>query len=385
MSTVDPSTLTIADIKKWDGTEMRKQMAHSETRAKIVELLAGLSRQDVEKIAAEQEAAAAAAAAQQPIVEKTPEEVAAEAEAEAARLQAEAAERLRQEEAAKPKKFAVDYQVKDEDGNPIGRPTHLEATTEEELRNKLIEAHTQATRAFHRLKKQKVSFKEQQQPAAPAQITNEQLLAAIEDAKGDDPKKVLEAQRIVLEAERAKLAQERENARQLQVSYAFIAKHVADYNNCEANNKLMFDYLVENNLQWTSDNLEIALQALESELAPVARPAAVVEVANPPVTPVQQQQPAAQPVQQVVTAPNPPAVAANPTPAAPRAGVNSGIIPGQTTSGVRPQVSKSAPKLTVEEMKSWDGKTMRMKMQNPAIRAEIEALAATLKSKHRSA
>src|SRR5271157_1853519 len=57
------------------------------------------------------------------------------------------------------KKIVREYQVRDEEGNPIGRPTHLEAWTTDEMYEKMQTAHENATRAFHRLKKQKLQFK----------------------------------------------------------------------------------------------------------------------------------------------------------------------------------------------------------------------------------
>jgi hypothetical protein len=183
-----------------------------------------------------------------------------------------------------PKKIVVDYQVRDEAGNPIGRPTHLEASTEEEMRAKLITAHEQATRAFHRLKAQKVqSLKDVQQrtpetAVVPSQLSDADLINAIKELKSEDPVKALEAHRRLTKAETDKVAAEKqveldkinELRRQEQVSFKFLSDHKHDFNNCEANIKLIKEYFEENQLPWTSDNLEVAFHALESELAPVA-------------------------------------------------------------------------------------------------------------------
>src|SRR5579859_2607683 len=63
---------------------------------------------------------------------------------------------------APPKKFQneagkwfVDYQPMDETGKPIGRKTHLEADTPEELIEKQQQAHLEATRAYFRIKNAK--------------------------------------------------------------------------------------------------------------------------------------------------------------------------------------------------------------------------------------
>lgn len=383
---VTPATLTLAHIAKWDGTEMSRQMSHPEMREAITNVLKGKTLADVE--------AAARAAVQQPIVEPTdppaltPEEQAtadAAAQAEADRVaQEQEAVRKAAEEAAKPKKVSIDYQVRDEEGNPIGRPTHLEAATEEELRVKLIEAHTQATRAFHRLKKQKLTFKPAEQPTAKVGMSDQDLLAAMRDVRSDDAVKALEAQKKITknevdkqrEEERAQTAALQEELRQKQVSLSFLHAHANDFNNCQANVKLVGDYIQNNELEWTLDNLEIAFNALESELAPVVKPVAPVAPVNPapapapaPAVTTQVTPPAVQPQ---VIAPAP-AAAPNPAPAAPRPGVNGGLVPGQQ-SGSRPAVKPAG--LTAEEIRSWDGATMAKHMANPAMRAKIDAFVA---------
>jgi hypothetical protein len=327
---------------------------------------------------------------EQPIVEttieQTPEELAAAEEARVAAEQAEVQRLADEQEAARkasePKKFTVDYQVKDEDGTPLGRPTHLEAASQEELIEKIKEAHTQATRAFHRLKKQKVSFREQPAAPAPAQASDAELLSYMRDLKSDDPQKQLDAVRKVqkFEADKTKaeadqkIAEVNELRRQEQVSYRFLTSHKHDFNNCEANIKLVKDYFEHEELAWTSDNLEIAFHALELELAPVESVQAI-----PPVNPVVIAQ-VIPPAAAVVVQPPPPAPAqvtapANPAPITPRPGVNGGLVPGQNAA-IRPAATSSKG-LTVEEIRSWDGPTMRAKMRNPVLRAQIEAFAAS--------
>ena len=183
--TADPATLTFAEIAKWSGTEMRNQMTHPQVRAAVIELLKNRSLAEVQQI--EQPPAVP----EVPVL--SPEEQAAADEATALAAQQAEADRIAVEqlaaakaaadaEAAKPKKIVLDYQIKDEDGNPIGRPTHLEATNDEEMRLKMIEAHTQATRAFHRLKKQKLTFAKEPEAPKP-DMTDKELLDAINDVK----------------------------------------------------------------------------------------------------------------------------------------------------------------------------------------------------------
>jgi hypothetical protein len=171
------------------------------------------------------------------------------------------------------------------------------------------------------------------------------------------------------------------------VSLAFLRSHINDFNNCKANVEMIAKYLEENKLEWTTDNLELAFVAKESELAPVERPVAPVVPANPvvTVTPTVVAVPAAPVVtapvvpaapvvvQPVVAAPAPVTPPANPVVIAPRPGVNAGIIPGQN-SGIRPAAQPTG--LTAEEIKSWDAATMRKNMKNPSMRAQIEKFVA---------
>lgn len=365
-----PENLTFEDIKKWDGAEMRRHMATT-LRPHIIQIISSRPLAEVEAAAAEQPP--------EPVAppEPVPDDSAALL-AEAQRL----ADAQRAAEAAAvpvvPKKIVVDYQVTDEEGNPIGRPTHLEAATWEEMHVKQKEAHIQATRAFHRLKKQKVSFKEPQAPAPPVELSDAEMLSAIRDIKSEDPKTALaavrkinqvEAARVKAEAD-AEVAKTNELARQERVSFTFLKNHLHDFNNCEANVNLIKGYFEEQQLAWTVDNLEIAFHALESELAPVVKPVTpAAAVVNPPPAVVPPTTVAAQPVvAPVVTPPAPTPVVVNPPAADPRPGVNGGLVPGQNSA---PRPAPKTSGLTDEEVRSWDGPTMRLKMKNPILRAQI--------------
>jgi len=383
-----PETLTYQDILKWSAPEMKQKSRLPEWSDAINQVLLRQSEQLVEATAAQAEGIVVPvedAPAEVPPV-PTAEEVAAAAEAtrvaaeaEVARVAAEAEAARVAAEAVKPKKIVVDYQVKDEDGNPIGRPTHLEATSEEEMRLKLIEAHTQATRWGDRLKKQKISTLKEQQPVTPPAtgMSDEELLAAMADIKSGDQAKALEAQRRITKAEvDRQLADERakkaEFDRQLKASQEFLANHRHDYNPCDANTGIMQAYFRDNKLPWTLGNLEIAFEDLQSKFAPVVKQTPVEAPAIPAAPEVVvPTAPAAQPVvQPVVAAPAPVVAPAIPAPAAPRPGVNGGIMPGQN-SGSRPPVKPAG--LTMAQINAWDAKTMRVNMRNPQLRPQIEA------------
>lgn len=375
---ITPETLTFDIIKSWDGATMKKYMQHPSMREAIYKVVQSQSLSAVEEAQAQ--------------IDSTPvvDDAEVKAAEEAARVAAAQAEAQRVAEAsAASKKIVVEYQATDEEGNPIGRPTHLEASSHEEMIGKMKEAHIQATRAFHRLKKQKVqSLREvNNQPVAPAvaqTMSDADLLATVKDLKSDDPQKALEAHRKLNRAEAAKIQAEAdarvsaadELRRQEKVSYAFLKAHQNDFNNCEANVSLIKDYFQQNELAWTLDNLEIAFHALENELAPVAVSVAATPPANPAPVVAPVATPAAAQAQPVATAPVVTTPPANPAPAQPRPGVNGGIVPGQN-SAVRPAATPKG--LTMDEINSWDGSTMRTKMRNPQIRAEIERVVAEAK------
>lgn len=369
MSKYTAETLTRADIASWTGPEMRQYMA-SPLRETIIKLVSGISMEEAAQIQDQQRKNELDALSNEETPEQKAEKEAAEAaRVETERLQAEVARQAAENAKAK-QKIVVDYQIKDEDGNPIGRPTHLEADTEDEMRAKIIDAHTHATRAFHRLKKVKANFKDEQ--PIKAGMTDEEIQAEIGKLK-DDPAAV--QARITEEVNKRVEASRLETERQIRVSQQFLNAHKEDFYNCQANVDLIKEYFHTNNLSWTYDNLEIAFNALESKLAPVVvEPAAPVAPANPaaPVVPTTTT-PAVPPVvQPTVPATVQPATPVNPVVVEPRPGVNGGIIPGQTGT-VRPNVGTTQPTgLTAEEISSWDGPTMRAKMGNRAIRPLIE-------------
>jgi len=117
--------------------------------------------------------------------------------------------------------------------------------------------------------------------------------------------------------------------RQETASFEFLTRHTNDFNNCAANIALIKDYFAEHRLKWTRENLEKAFLELKQKLAPV--PGAVIT--TPP------------------SAPEPPPPPVPATPAQPVADL---------------------PGLSMKEIDSWDGQTMRRKMADPAARKQID-------------
>jgi hypothetical protein len=354
-------------IRKLSGAELVDAYRDPAIRSKIVEVM-NTPDPTPEEIQAAEEAQAAQAA----LVEQTRLEAEENAEKERLRVEAESAP-VPIAPVPEKKKIVLDYQVTDEKGIPIGRPTHIEAWTLEELIEKQKEAHVQATRYAHRLKTRqgKATFQEQVVPG-PARMSDEELIQAADDLKSTDPVISAAAQRKIENdakaAEKAALELEKENVRQQTVSLAFLRNHITDFNSCKANANIMSDYIKSNNLEWTEDNLELAFLATESQLAPIPQSVSAAPVIQPT--------PAANPVVEApvvaaaaptVTAPSAP-VPANPVPVVSKRPAG-GIEPGVTLTGRQPVTR--APGLTMKDIAKWDGPTMRAKMKDPVQRAEI--------------
>jgi chemotaxis protein histidine kinase CheA len=427
------SELTYADVKKMSGQQMKDILAHPEGKIKLDELIAaeiarkGAKAADLiaEQAAADSEAARVAAEAEaaagtvlaEPVAPAattpTPEEeaavkAAADAEAarvatetEAARVQAEAAVKaLQAAEAAKtPQRHVYDYQVRDADGNPIGNKTHLEATSAEELEQKKQESYRQAVLAIDRLKKQKPTFRQPE----PIVATQAELDEAAVNLASEDPKvraaAVTKLAGAAVEVEKAKTRLAEINATQAKESYTFLREHIGDYNNCEANNNMLAKFLEDNNLEWTATNLGIALGNIEAQLAPVIRREVAAPASEPPATnpapavqpvatatavpaaaPAAPAAPASTPAAAVPAAPAAPAApVVNPTPAAPakRPGVNAGLVPGTTLTGVAPVPKSAAQTRTdlIKELKTMSADEMKRRHKlDPKFYDKINAL-----------
>lgn len=293
------------------------------------------------------------------------------------------------------KKIVREYQVRDESGNPIGRPTHLEAWSAEEMLDKMQAAHENATRAFHRLKKQKLQFKEQEQNRL---LSPEEVKAVA--AKALEAKDATEAEKVVrsivendFKQKEVEIQKKRDFQEGVAIGNSFLRNHLYDYNACEANHKALAAYLREHGLDYTLDNLEAAFIDLtdQGELVPVpkagtsrpvetttntpsttaapavAAPAEIPPAAAAAATPAAVAQPtvapeASQPaVEATVTTP----VATQPNAATPtrRLGVNGSLQPG-TMSANRPSAvdPAQARREFMRELKSMNAEVMKKKL-----------------------
>lgn len=134
----------------------------------------------------------------------------------------------------------VEYDVFNTDGKKIGT-TRLTGKTEREVWKKVQASHAEATAAIERLRKKRTPIYK------PGSITPDE----------DATRKAQEAE-AAANAERQHLMGER-------ISLNFMRNHIRDYWPCEANSKLMADFLTSHQLTWCEENLEIAFQALDAE------------------------------------------------------------------------------------------------------------------------
>src|ERR1017187_1576512 len=165
-------------------------------------------------------------------------------------------------------KLVLTYQARDEAGNPIGRSTYLEGKSWLELVTKERAAHENAVRFSERLKKQKVTIKKED-PNEVKPLTEAELVQFQEDLKGEDRDKSAKAAKQIREVEANNAIR---GAAEAKASYEFLTAHIQDYDRCEANNKVLADYIRGNNLEWNLENLEFALTSLGSQLAPKEQP-----------------------------------------------------------------------------------------------------------------
>ena len=262
---------------------------------------------------AEDDAVAAEAAEQQRLVDEAAQQdadqkaaadkaVAEKAAADAAEQEKQLAEKARiAEEAAHPKtKIVKEYQVRDEEGNPIGRPTHLEADSWEEMSEKQQAAHENAVRYAERMKKRAALRPTPAVPQAPIPILSDEQRKAFEaEAQAEGPKAEIAKSKLEVDdanKERLQARQINEQAKIERESILFINAN-KDFYPCTGNARIMSEYLHAEGLEWNAGNLEIAYEKLASKLTsrPVEDVAPVVPANPAPVVPTPQPAAAATP------------------------------------------------------------------------------------------
>ena len=287
-------------------------------------------------------------------------------------------------------KVIHEYQATDEDGRPIGRPTHFESTGLIEAIGKIQNAHVNAARYADRVKnnrfKQSASALNSAEKSAAAQTALAESDRLAEEAANEkDPVKMKEAVKKSVaaqrDAEQADVAT-REHGRI--VAQSWMDDHKEDFLPCLASSNIMREHMVANGLTMTYDNLEKAFEAVKTQLPKVERQPAtdattsVVPAANPPaatsatpaVAPVAippaavvatEEKPIVQPKAEETPTPTAeaptttPAAAPNAQPAARKPGVNGGLQPG-SMSAQRPVVQLATPAETRSKLMRDIGK-----------------------------
>ena len=268
-------------------------------------------------------------------------------------------------------KIVVDYQVTDEQsGKPIGRPTHIEGWTTEEVIEKLKSAHINAVRYAERLKKKADAFDQAARAtevATKAKIAAEEATAQAKSAQ--DPAKFNEAVDKHSAAQREKEAADKATAQYYSILIeSWMDDHKEDYVPCEASSSLLNDWLLANNKPITYDNLEAAFQATKrnqpvpqrravqapaeqennppaaAAVAPVAQAAPIVQPAAAAAVPTSTATPSATPPAAATASETTSGKAAQSAPPR-RLGVNGGLQPG-TTRAPRPLPQPQTPQKT---------------------------------------
>jgi hypothetical protein len=290
------------------------------------------------------------------------------------------------------KKITIDYQVTAEDGTPIGRRTTVSGWSPEEIYKKLQDAHINAVRYAHRVSKNKVKDVEIQTELrnldAQAKASEQEAADAVEVA-AKEPAKLQDAIKKSSKADKdVELARQAALQKGQLIANAWVADHKDDFLPCDANTKLMGEWMAANQLTLTYENLERAFTANETKLvkptfeqpveehaevvpntqtpaaATVAAPAPVIPAAAPAAAvPVSNATPPAS--QPTATAPQATSAAPANTAVARRPGVNGGLQPGTLTAG-RPS-GQATPQTT----SAADFQKMVDKMPAPEFRKKV--------------
>lgn len=247
------------------------------------------------------------------------------------------------------KKWVVEYQPTDEAGNPIGRPTKLEADTQQELIEKMKETNIQIVRAYHKLKTTggaKPDLKDAEQRKAPARQVKREWTPDEEFQTATELLQPATSRRAVRKIVEAELGMPIEELHEIRegiskvnrgfIEQNFLAKHREDYFAHLENEKAILGYLDENNLAFTSKNLELAFEYLKDSL--IQRPQAPAQI--PPEVPAEQTNP----------------------PQRPRT-VTTGLEPGES-SGNPPAKSKGLSWAIIDKMSDEEWEKAK---RNPAI------------------
>ena len=168
----------------------------------------------------------------------------------------------------------LEYQAKDDAGNPIGRPTRIVYHNQEELIEKMQQAHTESVRAlarqnkaFDELRKAKLTRK----PVEPSikkltDVEKKQAVAGIANptTAEDSVRKLSGIESLEERLTKAELKTKR--AEYEAAGWKWMQKH-PEYYRCKANSDALDKFLRENDLEYTVGNLDIAFDSIGDQLA----------------------------------------------------------------------------------------------------------------------
>lgn len=235
--------------------------------------------------------------------------------------------------AVEAKKFAIDYQIEDDNGKPIGPPQHFEADTQKELLDLVKNAHKNAAKKMYEtIKKVKIGDLITPDPEKPIKRYERRALSADERTRlanaVKDPQTAPEATKTLMEAELGVPFEDlRQGMEYLEIrrridqaqleTDAFLQAH-PEYINTDGNKEWLLKWLEKRNFALTRKNLELAFEDLSG--ATGEHPNVLTLRAPEPVAPPQPEPvtPAAEPTQPVPTAATP-VEAALPAPPQPEA------------------------------------------------------------------
>jgi len=283
------------------------------------------------------------------------------------------------------KKFTIQTQFKDEQGNPVGPLQYFEADTLEELLEKKDIAHQNAAvKLYETRKANRLGTMLEPDKDEPIQTFEERPLTADERVKVtkalNDPSTAPEAVRTLIEAQFGASAETiREALRQVEISkrvadiqYAiseFKSAH-PEYVESPSNKEILLKYMEKKGYAITKKNLEIAFEDLRrDELILVRAPKAPEPSA--PVTPVAD-----------APAPTPaiPDAATTPAPAIPD--VPTDVRVKQSSSGLGRSNSSvvpgaPAPKtngITIRDINRMNAKEYAEALKDPEFKKAVDAL-----------
>lgn len=172
-------------------------------------------------------------------------------------------------------KIVVDYQVRNDEGRPVGRATHFEAHTWVDILGKVINAHANAVTygeriKTNRFKQSQAAFESTERSTAATAARAESERLAAEAVNEKDPVKMQEAVKKAATAEReAQSADQAAKAHGKIIAETWMSDHTNDFLVCQASINLIGGYLKENKLDMSYENLDKAFQAVKHQLPPV--------------------------------------------------------------------------------------------------------------------